>query len=135
MTEKEQDIDTGELHRSDMFSSGVRAVLSTVFFTAVGAVVGHFIGRWGEDVKRAESGMSAMLGRWITGGLFGGLAAYVSLRGSAEQEHRRGKLEEKNAQLEQRIKSLEAQLPEQRVHSSAAEHHGMIASPSLEKAL
>jgi hypothetical protein len=134
MAEREQESDTGTLHRSATFDSGVRAVLSTVFFAAVGAVAGHFIGRWGEEA-RPDSGMSALLGRWITGGLFGGLAAYVSLRGSAEHEQQRTKLEAENIALGERVKLLEAPLPEQKIHAPASEHHGAVVAPSLDKAI
>lgn len=129
-TEKEE---ARDIHQSNTFYNGVRALLSIGIYAGIGAIVGHYIGRWGEEVDRAGRGMSTVLGRWIGGVGMGGLAAYVSLRGAAEDEQKRDQLKEQNTVLETRLKDLEARLPAEQIQH--AEHSGTVAQEALEKAV
>lgn len=125
-----------DVHQSNTFYNGVRALLSIGLYTAIGVFLGHYIGRWGEEVDRAGRGMSTLLGRWMGGVGLGGLAAYTSLRGAAEEEHGRENLIRQNAHLEERIKQLEERnAPKEKVHSQESEHDGKVVKAELDKAV
>jgi|GEM_PF-4044490 len=126
--------DTNDIHASTTFNGGVRALLSIALYAGIGAVIGHYIGKWGEEAERGSKGLSTLLGRWIGGVTMGSLAGYVSLRGAAEEERKRDDLSEKSAVLEARLKDIEAYHPKGQVQASDAEHHGALSAPVLERA-
>lgn len=66
-------------------TGGERALLSIALYTTVGAVLGHYVGRWGENVSHAGKGPSVLVGRVLGGVGLGGLAAYVTLSGVADK--------------------------------------------------
>lgn len=137
MAEQNEQVKSHDVHKSSTFTNGVRALLSIAVYGSIGVIAGHFLGRWGEDVERAGRGMSTQLGRLIGGLGLGGLAAYISLRGAAQEEQSRVDLIEKNAALEAQLKLLEEnpQQPKVLVQPTQAEHAGMVESPALEKAI
>lgn len=132
---KTESKEQGDIHGSGTFQGGIRALLSVALYSTIGVVLGHYIGRWGEDLDRGAQGMSTMLGRIVGGVGLGGLAAYVSLRNAAEDEQARNDLMKENAVLQERVKILETRPPAAQVDMAIAEHEGTVQPALLEKAV
>lgn len=132
---KQEAIENKELHRSNTFSGGARALLSVAVFGTLGALVGHYLGRMGEE-RHIVKGMSATVSRILGGVGFGGIAAYVSLRDAAKNEitHERALHEKTVAEVLRDVETT-AQQAEERVEATSVVPAGKVLATSLEKAL
>lgn len=91
-TLKEHDVKADTIHRDPAFGKPDMSVLiSTTVFSALGAFVGHYVGKFGEmNIKLGYRGLSTLLGTVTGGVLFGSVAGYSAMREQVKekmQEH------------------------------------------------
>jgi hypothetical protein len=111
-----------------------KALFSTALFGAIGALVGGFFGKLGEDHIYQGKGLSVLVGRWIGGLGMGGLTAYVTFKEALR------KPEPQAAPAEPVARQVETAPPQpvtgvSRVETAQAEHVGQVEAASREVTL